>query len=97
MGLGLGCTTSSTTCKGLQVMSEDDTLRRIARLEEEIVRLCATINELNLTIVVLNKTVENMSASEKRRAEIRDKSILFVIGGFISAAVVWVINGGLIK
>jgi len=78
-------------------MSEDDTLRRIARLEEEIVRLCATINELNLTIVVLNKTVENMSASEKRRTEIRDKSILFVVGGFISAAVVWIINGGLIK
>jgi hypothetical protein len=38
-----------------------------------------------------------MSASEKRRAEIRDKSILFIVGGFISAAVVWVINGGLIK
>ena len=78
-------------------MSEDDTLRRIARLEEEIVKLCATINELNLTIVVLNKTVESMSAAEKRRAEIRDKSILYVVGGLISAAVVWVINGGLIK
>ena len=78
-------------------MSEDDTLRRVERLEEEISRLCATINELNLTIVVLNKTVENMSASEKRRAELRDKSILFVVGGFISAAVVWIINGGLIK
>jgi uncharacterized coiled-coil protein SlyX len=78
-------------------MSEDDTLRRVERLEEEISRLCATINELNLTIAVLNKTVENMSASEKRRAELRDKSILFVVGGFISAAVVWIINGGLIK
>jgi len=78
-------------------MYEDDTLRRITRLEEEIVKLCATINELNLTIVVLNKTVENMSAAEKRRAEIRDKSILYVVGGLISAAVVWVINGGLIK
>ena len=78
-------------------MSEEDTLRRIARLEEEIVKLCATINELNLTIVVLNKTVENMSAAEKRRTEIRDKSILYVVGAIISAAVVWVINGGLIK
>jgi hypothetical protein len=78
-------------------MSEEDTLRRIARLEEEIVKLCATINELNLTIVVLNKTVENMSASEKRRTEIRDKSILYVVGAIISAAVVWIINGGLIK
>jgi uncharacterized coiled-coil protein SlyX len=78
-------------------MAEEDTLRRVERLEEEIARLCATINELNLTIAVLNKTVENMSASEKRRTELRDKSLLFVVGGFISAAVVWVINGGLIK
>jgi prefoldin subunit 5 len=78
-------------------MSEDDTLRRIEKLEAEIERLCNTISELNLTIVVLNKTVESMSAAEKRRAELRDKSVLFIIGGFISAAVVWIINGGLIK
>lgn len=78
-------------------MSDEDTIRRVDRLEEEIIRLCATINELNLTIAVLNKIVENMSTLEKRRAELRDKSILFIVGGFISAVVVWVINGGLIK
>lgn len=78
-------------------MTEEDTIRRVEKLEEEIARLCATINDLNLTIALLNKTVESMSASEKRRTELRDKSILFVIGGFISAVVVWVINGGLIK
>ena len=78
-------------------MSEEDTLRRIEKLEEEIARLCLTISELNLTIAVLNKTVESMSAAEKRRAELRDKSVLFIVGGFISAFVVWVINGGLIK
>lgn len=78
-------------------MSEEDTLRRIEKLEEEISRLCATINELNLTIVVLNKTVESMSIAEKRRAELRDKSILFVVGGVISAVLGWIISGGLIK
>jgi uncharacterized coiled-coil protein SlyX len=78
-------------------MSEEDTVRRIEKLEEEISRLCATINELNLTIVVLNKTVESMSLAEKRRSELRDKSILFVVGGIISAVLGWVISGGLIK
>jgi uncharacterized coiled-coil protein SlyX len=78
-------------------MSEEDTLRRIEKLEEEISRLCATINELNLTIVVLNKTVESISIAEKRRAELRDKSILFVVGGVISAVLGWIISGGLIK
>lgn len=78
-------------------MSEEDTLRRIEKLEEEISRLCTIINELNLTIVVLNKTVESMSLAEKRKAELRDKSILFVVGGVISAVLGWVISGGLIK
>jgi len=78
-------------------MTEDDTIRRVERLEEEIGKLCTIINDLNLTIALLNKTVENMGASEKRRAELRDKSILFIVGGFISAVIVWVINGGLIK
>jgi hypothetical protein len=78
-------------------MSEDDTIRRVERLEEEIGKLCSIISDLNLTIALLNKTVESMSASEKRRTELRDKSILFIVGGFISAVVVWVINGGLIK
>lgn len=78
-------------------MSEEDTLRRIEKLEEEISRLCLTINELNLTIVVLNKTVESMGLAEKRRAELRDKSILFVVGGIISAVLGWIISGGLIK
>jgi hypothetical protein len=78
-------------------MTEDDTIRRVERLEEEIGKLCTIINDLNLTIALLNKTVENMAASEKRRTELRDKSILFIVGGFISAVVVWVINGGLIK
>jgi len=78
-------------------MSEEDTIRRVERLEEEISKLCTTISDLNLTLALLNKTVENMSASEKRRAELRDKSILFIVGGFISAVIVWIINGGLIK
>lgn len=78
-------------------MTEEDTIRRVERLEEEIARLCATINDLNLTIALLNKTVESMSAAEKRRTELRDKSILFIVGGFISAVIVWIINGGLIK
>ena len=62
-------------------MTEDDTIRRVERLEEEIGKLCTIINDLNLTIALLNKTVENMGASEKRRAELRDKSILFIVGG----------------
>ena len=76
-------------------MSEGDTLRRVDKLEEEISRLVGIISELSTAIAVLNKTVESMSQAEQRRAALREKTILFVIGGFISAGIAWVVGGGL--
>lgn len=76
-------------------MSEEDTLRRVERLEEEISRLATTISDLNTTIAILNTTVGQMTDAEARRAALRDKTLLFVVGGFISAIVAWVVRGGL--
>lgn len=76
-------------------MSEDDTIRRVERLEEQINKLASTISDLNTTIAVLNTTVGQITESESRRAALRDKTLLFVVGGFISAAIAWVISGGL--
>lgn len=76
-------------------MREDDTIRRIERLEEQINKLASTISELNTTIAVLNTTVRQITESESRTAALRDKTLLFVVGGFISAAIAWVIGGGL--
>lgn len=76
-------------------MSDQDTLRRVERLEEEISKLATTISALNTTIAVLNTTVGQMTEAESRRAALRDKTLLFVVGGFISAVIAWVIKGGL--
>ena len=76
-------------------MSAEDLERRIGKLEESHDALEATIVRLNTTIALLNQTVETMARNEEKRQQMLDRSVLFVIGGFISAVVAWVVRGGL--
>ena len=77
-------------------MADEDTIRRVERLEDEISKLAKTISDLNTSIAILNTTVGAMTESENRRAALRDKTLLFVVGGLISAVIAWVIKGGLV-
>jgi hypothetical protein len=36
-----------------------------------------------------------MSKNEEKRQQLLDRSVLFIVGGFISAIVAWVVRGGL--
>jgi exonuclease VII small subunit len=76
-------------------MSAEDLERRIGKLEESNDALEASIVQLNTTIALLNQTVETMAKSEEKRQQMLDRSVLFVIGGFISAIVAWIVRGGL--
>jgi len=76
-------------------MSAEDLERRIGKLEESHDALEASIVQLNTTIALLNQTVETMAKSEEKRQQMLDRSVLFVIGGFISAIVAWIVRGGL--
>ena len=76
-------------------MNPEDMERRLAKLEESHDDLKTTINELNTTIALLNQTVETMSKNEEKRQQLLDRSVIFIVGGFISAAVAWVVKGGL--
>lgn len=76
-------------------MSSEDLERRLLRLEESHDDLQDSITKLNTTIALLNQTVEIMSKNEEKRQQLLDRSLLFVIGGFISAVVAWVVRGGL--
>ena len=73
----------------------DDLERRISKLEQSHDDLENSINSLNTTIALLNQTVETMSKNEEKRQQLLDRSVLFIIGGFISAVVAWVVRGGL--
>lgn len=72
-----------------------DLERRVDRLEQSHDALEASIVQLNTTIALLNQTVETMAKNEEKRQQLLDRSMLFVIGGFISAVVAWVVRGGL--
>jgi uncharacterized coiled-coil protein SlyX len=76
-------------------MSAEDLERRVSKLEDSNNHLEKGIVQLNTTIALLNQTVENMAKNEEKRQQLLDRSVLFVIGGFISAMVAWVIRGGL--
>lgn len=77
-------------------MSDDLQLEhRVARLEMEQDQLGKSLNQLNTTLALLNQSVEAMSLNEKKKKELLDKGLLFVIGGFIAAFLAWVFRGGL--
>ena len=76
-------------------MSQEDFKRRISRLEESHETLEDSLNQLNTTIALLNQTVETMSKREEKRQQFMDRTILFIVGGIISAFIAWVVRGGL--
>lgn len=76
-------------------MATDEFERRLTKLEASHDDLQATITRLNTTIALLNQTVETMAKNEEKRQQMMDRSLLFIIGGFASAAVAWVVRGGL--
>lgn len=76
-------------------MNPDDLEKRVAKLEDSHDDVKSSIHDLNTTIALLNQTVEIMAKNEEKRQQLLDRSVLFVIGGFISAVVAWVVRGGL--
>lgn len=73
----------------------EDLERRVSRLEESHDHLEGTISKLNTTIALLNQTVENLAKGEEKRQQLLDRSFLFIVGGFISAFIAWIVRGGL--
>lgn len=76
-------------------MNPEELERRLVKLEESHEDLNDSVVKLNTTIALLNQTIEMMAKNEEKRQQLLDRSVLFVIGGFISAAVAWVVRGGL--
>lgn len=76
-------------------MNQEDFKRRISRLEESHESLEDSLNKLNTTIALLNQTVEALAKREEKRQQFMDRTILFVVGGIISAFIAWVVRGGL--
>lgn len=76
-------------------MNPEELEKRVDKLESSNEDIKSTIHELNTTIALLNQTVETMSKNEEKRQQLLDRSVIFVVGAFISAAVAWVVKGGM--
>ena len=76
-------------------MSQEEFSRRISRLEESHETFEESLNRLNTTIALLNQTVSSLSKREEKRQHFIDRTILFGVGGIISAFIAWIIKGGL--
>ena len=76
-------------------MNDEDFQRRLDRLEVSHETLEDSLNQLNTTIALLNQTVETLAKREEKRQQFLDRTILFAVGGIISAVVAWVVRGGL--
>lgn len=69
--------------------------RRIAKLEDSHNTLEASITNLDKTIALLHQTVETMAKNEEKKKAMLDKGLLFIVGGFITAFIAWIVRGGL--
>jgi hypothetical protein len=76
-------------------MSVEDLERRLLKVEEANEHLEKSIIQLNTTIALLNQTVDLMAKNEEKRQQLLDRSVLFVVGGFVSAFIAWIVRGGL--
>lgn len=76
-------------------MSVEDLERRLLKVEESNEHLEKSIIQLNTTIALLNQTVEIMAKNEEKRQQLLDRSVLFIVGGFVSAIIAWIVRGGL--
>ena len=76
-------------------MSVEDLERRLLKVEENTEHLEKSIIQLNTTIALLNQTVDLMAKNEEKRQQMLDRSVLFIVGGFVSAFIAWIVRGGL--
>ena len=76
-------------------MSVEDLERRLLKVEESNEHLEKSIIQLNTTIALLNQKVEIMAKNEEKRQQLLDRSVLFIVGGFVSAFIAWIVRGGL--
>jgi prefoldin subunit 5 len=66
----------------------DDINRRLDDIE-------SNLNKLHTKVALLDQAISNLTRQEEKQQQTKERVFLFVVGGFISAIVAWVVRGGL--
>lgn len=69
--------------------------KRVDKLETDIGGLRSTIADLKVTLALLNQTLNQLRQVEEKRNAAKDRTLMFVVGGFITAIIAWIVRGGL--
>lgn len=64
-------------------------------LKREQADLYDLTHELNTNIALITQSLRELTQREDSRKAIGERVTLFIVGGFITAAVSWIIRGGL--
>lgn len=73
-----------------------DVTKDIAEIGNKVQSLDTSLTQLNLTLSLLEQTVKAITSLQEERKQFSTRVQYFIIGGFISAVVAFVIRGGLI-
>ncbi len=83
-------------------MTDTDLQLRLARAEEDIKELYehsdgfrGTMSQLNITIALLEQTLKNVQAAEAKREATNQRYTWVFFGSLITAAVGFLVSGGL--
>ena len=75
----------------LQELTKD-----LIEISSRVQSLDTNLTQLNLTLSLLEQTVKAITALQEERRQFSTRVQYFIIGGFISAAVAFILGGGLI-
>ena len=64
-------------------------------LKKEQADLYDLAHQLKTQLALLTQTIEQLNKREASRRSVGERVTMFVVGGFIAAAVSWIVRGGL--
>lgn len=68
----------------------------LIEISSRVQSLDTNLTQLNLTLSLLEQTVKAITGLQEERRQFSTRVQYFIIGGFISAAVAFILGGGLI-
>jgi hypothetical protein len=73
----------------------EEVTKDLQEMAKRVRYLDSSLAQLNLTLSLLEQTVKTITSLQEDRRQFTNRIQYFIIGGFISAAVAFVLSGGL--
>ena len=82
--------------KVVRLQENVDSIKELLRIvKDDVDELYKHTANLNTSVVLLRQSIETLNKSSESRKGILEKVGMFIVGGFLAAAISWIIRGGL--